>query len=121
MNRFESLLWPGIALAIGALTWCACRWWYGRRLRFVANHLDKTDKARLFSIQQTLQARKQIEKLQKDLAVQQHELSRLQAVPRPGREFDAGRCGADRDRDGGSAGAVRAAMPAHGFADTEPL
>ena len=29
--------------------------------------LDKTDKARLFSIQQTLQARKQIEALQKDL------------------------------------------------------
>ncbi len=51
-----------------AVTGAAGRWWYQRKLTAAAQRFEKIDKARQFSAQQTLQARKQIEKLQKDLA-----------------------------------------------------
>lgn len=52
------------------LTWASCQWWYGRKLAAMICRLEKIDKARQLSSQQTLQARKQIEKLQTDLAAQ---------------------------------------------------
>src|SRR5947208_16498429 len=60
-----------VACAVAtALTWAACRWWYGKKLHAVAQRLHKSDQSRLFSQQQTLQAKKQIEALKKELEEQ---------------------------------------------------
>jgi len=68
MEAFDLFITCLGAIGLCAATAGACHWWYGRRLSAMADRLDKLDKARQFSQQQTLQARKQIEKLQKDLA-----------------------------------------------------
>ena len=61
-------------------TFAACRWWYGRLLAASAQRLEKNEKARQFSAQQTLQARKQIETQQKDLALLQRGRAEAEAV-----------------------------------------
>ena len=61
-------LYFGLGLAVvGAATWALCRWWFGRQLAAVEERLDKVDKARIFTGQQLMHARKQIETLQQDL------------------------------------------------------
>jgi hypothetical protein len=114
MEAFDLFITCLGAIGLCAATAGACHWWYGRRLSAMADRLDKLDKARQFSQQQTLQARKQIEKLQKDLA-----------APRGTTHPDA----AARPRTPDAQAAVAAALaagdqrsqaPVHGFADTEP-
>ena len=61
-------------------TFTACRWWYGRLLAASAQRLGKVEKASQFSAQQTLQARKQIETLQKDLALLQRGRAEAEAA-----------------------------------------
>ena len=55
-----------LAVALGraprAATWAACRWLYGRKLVAAGARLKKSDQSRLFSQQQTAQAKKQIER-----------------------------------------------------------
>ena len=71
---------------LSAATFAACHWWYGRKLAAAAERLEKSEKARQFSAQQTLQARKQIEKLQRELASLQRaraEAEAAQAQPPP--------------------------------------
>ena len=63
-----------------AATFAACHWWYGRKLAASAQRLEKSEKARQFSAQQTLQARKQIETLQKDLALLQRGRAEAEAA-----------------------------------------
>ena len=63
-----------------AATFAACHWWYGRKLAASAERLEKSEKARQFSAQQTLQARKQIEKLQRDLAASQRARAEAEAA-----------------------------------------
>ncbi len=63
-----------------AATFVACHWWYGRKLAASAERLEKSEKARQFSAQQTLQARKQIEKLQRDLAALQRARAEAEAA-----------------------------------------
>jgi len=136
---------PGIVMVVASLVgvvagsfvaWAACRWWYGRKLAAAARRLHKSDQGRLFSNQQTMQARQQIETLKKELAAfvpagspQQQSRQRaadLDEVLRAG-EFETSRTGgytpeppshgfADTQIVG------RAGFPpAHGFADTQPM
>ena len=49
-----------VLLVASLATWAVCRWWYGKRLLVAAQRLHKSDQGRLFSQQQTLQAKKQI-------------------------------------------------------------
>ena len=68
MNLFQAFV-VVIAFTVASLaTWAGCRWWYGRKLLAAAQRLHKSDQGRLFSQQQTLQAKKQIEALKKELA-----------------------------------------------------
>ena len=47
-----------IAIAVASVVmWAGCRWWYGRKLAAAAHRLHKSEKGRLFSQQQTAQAR----------------------------------------------------------------
>ena len=70
------------------------------------------DKARQFAGQQTSQARKQIEKLQAELVTQQRKLSHAHASKQRSEQLDLVLAPAD-------SAATR--LPAHGFADTQPM
>ena len=109
---------PLAFLVASVVTWAACRWWYGKKLAAAANRLQKSDKSRLFSQEQTQQARRQIEQLKGELASHQQSAAENQAVLRRAQAEEA------------LQGSERAAEPdsgrmplvsAHGFADTQVL
>ncbi len=103
-------------LCVGA--WAATRWWYRRQLAATAQRFDKVERAREFAIQQTLQARKQIEKLQKENAELRRLTSQAEAERVKARRLEA-TLRADAQV---AAGPVeRSALPTHGFADTLPM
>ena len=103
-----------------AAVWCASHWWHGRKRAALASQLDKTERARQFAIQQALQARKQVEKLQKELSEHRRTSSLAATQREKARELQAA-------LDAAPAAAVQAgdaaapATPAHGFADTLPM
>jgi len=109
-------------------TWAGCRWWYGKKLKAAANRLHKSDQGRLFSQQQTLQAKQQIETLKKELdehrkALQDTEMSRkrtreLELALAAAEEFaeQAAERAAERASGPRSRGASQGS---HGFADTQ--
>jgi uncharacterized membrane protein YcjF (UPF0283 family) len=102
------------------LTWAACHWWYGRRLLAAAQRLQKSDKARQFSQEQTLQARRQIEQLKTELESHQRSASQSQAAARQrAAQLEEARDAADRAPlpDSG----FMPIVAAHGFADTQIL
>jgi biopolymer transport protein ExbB/TolQ len=108
----------GVCLCVA--TWLACRWWYGRKLDAANHRLQKLEKARLFSTQQTLQARKQVEALQKDLAEQQETMAQVQVERQRSRHLEAAlKDAADAESEAQSEALGR--RPSHGFADTQPM
>ena len=111
------VLWiSGLAVA-SALTWVACRWWYGRKLKAAALRLHKSDQGRLASQQQTTQARRQIESLREELEVLRRSAAHSQAHRDRARELESTLAHAERSID-----EEEAAQPAsHGFADTQIL
>ena len=105
------------SLLVGGATWLGCWLWYGRKIEALNHRLQKSEKARQFSGQQTLQARKQLEALQKDLAAQNALMAKAQIATQRARHLeDALKAGALAELDGAGP-----AQPAHGFADTQPL
>jgi hypothetical protein len=102
---------------VAGATWLGAKWWYGRQLRVLTLRLQKIDKARQFSGQQVLQARRQVEALQKDLAAQNEVLARAQLATQRSRHLeDALRAASTAEPSG-----AMPLAPAHGFADTLPL
>ena len=72
--RHDVALTVATSIAVGVasiVTWMVCHWWYGRKLAASAQQLHKSDKARQFSQEQTLQARRQVEQLKTELEAQQ--------------------------------------------------
>jgi len=115
-----------IALVIGLLvasfaTWAACRWWYGRKLLLAAQRLHKSDQGRLFSQQQTLQAKKQIDALKKELAEQRAAVSDSDVHRKRTRELEAALAAAERaaERAAEDNSNLMPLGPSHGFADTQ--
>ncbi len=107
-----------VGLAIASMaTWAVCRWWYGRKLLAAAHRLHKSDQGRLFSQQQTLQAKKQIESLKKELAEQRLALSDGEASRKRARELEQALLAAEREAEDNSTILPRA--HAQGFADTQ--
>lgn len=107
-----------IGLAVASLaTWAACRWWYGRKLLVAAQRLHKSDQGRLFSQQQTAQAKKQIEALKKELADQRAELTDTVASRKRTRELEQALAAAERAAEDNSN--LMPLAPSHGFADTQ--
>ncbi|MDQ2733429.1 MAG: hypothetical protein M3Y55_00230 [Pseudomonadota bacterium] len=107
-----------VGLAVASLaTWAACRWWYGRKLLVAAQRLHKSDQGRLFSQQQTLQAKKQIEALKKDLAEQRSVVSDSAANRKRTRELEQALAVAERAAEDNSN--LMPLGPSHGFADTQ--
>ena len=119
------ILFPALAsaasLTVGAsAAWASCRWWYGRKLQAAANRLHKCDQARLFSQQQTMQARKQIEMLKSDLASQQKALTDTQAARQRAKDLEPSLRKADLLTALSDSTPMPVASP-HGFADTQIL
>ena len=107
-----------VGLAIASLaTWAACRWWYGKKLQLAAQRLHKSDQGRLFSQQQTLQAKKQIDALKKELAEQRALLSDTAASRKRTRELEEALAAAERAVEDNAN--LMPLGPSHGFADTQ--
>jgi uncharacterized lipoprotein YddW (UPF0748 family) len=116
-----------IAIAVAsAVMWAGCRWWYGRQLTAAGHRLQKLEKARLFSQQQTAQARQQIGLLKAELEVHQLATLELDAAKRRAAQLEEAMHTADRarERERERDSLPEARMPivsAHGFADTQIL
>jgi septal ring factor EnvC (AmiA/AmiB activator) len=109
-----------ISLAVASLaTWAGCRWWYGQKLQAAAQRLHKSDQSRLFSQQQTQQAKKQIEALKKELAEHKKALQDTEASRKRTRELEQALLVAERAAENTSG--MMPLTPTHGFADTQIL
>jgi hypothetical protein len=109
-----TLLFMAGATTVCAVTALFVRWWYCRQLRAAAAQLEKTERARQYTLQQVSQARKQVEKLQRELS----ESRRPSAPPRPAapRKPVASKPAPPvLDEE------TRPTRPANGFADTMPM
>ena len=104
-------------LLVGGATWLGCWLWYGRKISTLNHRLQKSDKARQFSSQQTLQARKQLEALQKDLAAQNAAMAKAQIARQRTRHLEETLKASAIEE----LGAEGPAQPVDGFADTQPL
>ena len=116
-----------VAIAVAsAVMWAACRWWYGRQLTAASQRLQKSEKGRLFSQQQTAQARQQIGLLKAELESHQQAAAQLEAAKRRNAQLEDAFQAAERERERDRAreSVPEARMPlvsAHGFADTQIL
>jgi hypothetical protein len=110
---------PLALLVASVVTWAACRWWYGKKLAAAAHRLQKSDKARLFSQEQTLQARRQIEQLKTELASHQQSAADGQAARRRATQLEEALQASERAAV--PASAMLPLVSAHGFADTQIL
>lgn len=106
MQLSMALLAALASMVIGAL---AGRWWVGRRVPELRARIDKLEHARSQAVQHAAQMRRQIEQLQKGLAAQH----RARAEARSARKRELS--------DSLDAATERSALPAHGFADTQPM
>ena len=113
-----------IALVIGLLvasfaTWAACRWWYGRKLLVAAQRLHKSDQGRLFSQQQTAQARQQIGQLKAEVESLQQSAAEAAVAKRRAAQLEEALSAVERApaEDLG----MMPVVSAHGFADTQIL
>lgn len=119
MNLLQASL-VVIALVVASLaTWTGCRWWYGKKLVAAALRLHKSDQGRLFSQQQTLQAKKQIEALKKELDEQSRMLQDTEASRKRTRHLEHALLAAERAAEVSSG--MMPPAPAHGFADTQVM
>jgi hypothetical protein len=106
------------ALALSAITWWGCAWWYGRRLSDAHVKLEKVRSAAGISANQ---ARRQIAQLQKELA-ERPPLSKAQRSARDeAAEAAARKIRLDQQLDQADRTGPAARLPAHGFADTLPM
>jgi hypothetical protein len=115
MTLTNWLLLIGAALALAALSWLMCAWWYRRQLSAV---LQRLEKARAVAGQNATQAKRQIAQLQKELA-ERPALSAAQLAARDKAADAAARkqeLAASLDR-----GRPASSLPTNGFADTQPL
>ena len=106
--------------AVTTATWAGCRWWYGRKLEAAAHRLHKSDKGRLFSQQQAVQARKQVEALKAEIESHRRTASDAIAAQRRTEQLEQALIEAERSLH---ALATRIEPPPtrSGFADTQFL
>jgi hypothetical protein len=126
----DTSAWISIVIAVAASgggAWLGARWWFGRQAAALRAQLDRAEKARQATTQQSQQMRKQIEKLQKDMSALH--ASRPSAAPaaaaapkdKAQRLADAEALLAAAGAEGGASAGARAAPPEHGFAETQPM
>src|SRR6186713_2337807 len=114
MQAFQSLILAFTTLALCAVTWGACHWWYGRRLKILQRGDDMEEEGHVVGVQPQ-QAAQKIEQLHKQMAVLQQKRSDLQAVMQSQVDVDLPVASGGSGRDGAPA------LPPNGFADTQPM
>ena len=124
MNISTQLLpwWPGFVVA--AAIYGACTWWYRRRLAEMLSRMEKIDRARLTAQQYVQQSRRQIEQLQKDLAAQHRARAEALSLRKRGQQMAEINRAFEREvavRPTHREPMGRPALPADGFADTQPI
>ncbi|MEP7303449.1 MAG: hypothetical protein ABI699_18185 [Caldimonas sp.] len=117
MNLLETFIVVIAFLVASLATWAGCRWWYGKKLAAAAHRLRKSDQSRLFSQQQTAQAKKQIEALKKELAEQRKALQDTEASRQRTRDLEVALLAAERAVEDNSD--MMPLAPRNGFADTQ--
>jgi len=115
---FAFALLVGFAMA-SLLTWAACRWWYKRQLHAAAERLRKSDQGRVFSQQQTMQAKRQIEALKAELAEHRRAATVSNADQEKTRKLEQALVAAERCVEEELARVP--VISARGFADTQIL
>ena len=118
MDLLQILVLVVALAAASAATWGACRWFYGKKLSAVALKLKKSDQSRLFSQQQTAQAKKQIEQLKKELEEQKKLAVETEASKKRTRELELALLAAEKVVEDNAA-MVPPPAPKNGFADTQ--
>jgi hypothetical protein len=117
MDLLPSLIVVVALVAASAATWAACRWFYGKKLVAAALRLKKSDQNRLFSQQQTAQAKKQIETLKKELEEQRKLVVETEASRKRTRELELALLAAEKVVEDNSG--MMPLAPKNGFADTQ--
>jgi uncharacterized protein YhaN len=113
---------PVALLAASIVTAAACRWWYGRKLEAAAHRLQKCEKGRLFSQQQTAQARQQIGQLKAELESHQQTAAEGQSARRRAAQLEEALAAAAERAPAADVGMMPlVSAQAHGFADTQIL
>lgn len=105
---------PLVAALVGAaLSASACRWWFGRSMKMMHRRLEQSEHARHAAHERSLQARQQIEQLTRMVSsLQMRQKQSLEAQQQQRRAH------LERTLE---AAEVRPALPANGFADTQPM
>ena len=117
MDLLQSLVLVVALVAASAATWAACRWFYEKKLVVAAARLKKSDQSRLFSQQQTAQAKKQIEALKKELDEQRKIVVETEASRLRTRELELALLAAEKVVEENSG--MMPLAPKNGFADTQ--
>ena len=117
MDLLQTIVLVVGLVAASAVTWAACRWFYGKKLSAVVLKLKKSDQSRLFSQQQTAQAKKQIEALKKELEELRKLAVETEASKKRTRELELALLAAEKVVEDNSARMPLA--PKNGFADTQ--
>ena len=117
MDLLQTVVLVVALAAVSAITWAACRWFYGKKLSAVSLKLKKSDQSRLFSQQQTAQAKKQIEQLKKELEEQKKLAVETEASKKRTRELELALLAAEKVVEENSA--MMPLTPKNGFADTQ--
>jgi len=115
----SSLLFIVGAVAVAVVTLATTRWWYRRQLLALADRLGKSERARQYALQQGTQARKQVEKLQRELSESRRPVV---ASPRSAAARQTPPVAAAAAKKAEEPAAPEApARPPNGFADTMPM
>ena len=117
MDLLQTFVLAVALVAASAITWGACRWFYGKKLSAFAAKLKKSDQNRLFSQQQMAQAKKQIESLKKELDEQRKLAVETEASKKRTRELELALLAAEKAMESNSD--MMPLAPKNGFADTQ--
>jgi len=117
MDLLQAFLVTAALVAASLATWAGCRWFYGKKLLAAALRLKKADQSRLFSQQQTAQAKKQIEALKKELDEQRKLVQDTEASRKRTRELEQALLAAEKVVEDNSG--MMPLVPKNGFADTQ--
>jgi hypothetical protein len=119
MDLLQAFVLVVALVAASLATWAGCRWFYGKKLLAAALRLKKSDQSRLFSQQQTAQAKKQIEALKKELEEQRKLVVDTEASRKRTHELELALLAAEKVVEDNSERMPLA--PKNGFADTQVM
>jgi hypothetical protein len=115
----SSLLFIVGAVAVAVVTPAITRRWYRRQLLALVARLDKSERARQYALQQGMQARKQVEKLQRELSESRRPVVASPRAPAARQTPPVAAAAAKKAEE--PAARPAPARPPNGFADTMPM